>query len=128
MAGTQDNLKGAIEKSWDFIKDSSIRISFEAFKTYRITRLKFEKNGIKKSMDAKYREIGEITHNALKEGEAYLICGNIRESKMIQEGAISVTFEIHLEKGPADLECWFARQRMDEGPSGAYFVEANYLE
>ena len=69
MAGTQDNIKGALEKSWDFIKDSSIRISFEAFKTYRITRLKFEKNGIKKSLDAKYREIGEITHKALKEGE-----------------------------------------------------------
>jgi hypothetical protein len=68
--GTQENLKGAIEKSWDFIRDSSIRISFEAFKTYRITRLKFEKNGIKKTLESKFKQIGEIAHGAIKKGEA----------------------------------------------------------
>jgi len=67
--GTQENIKGALEKSWDFIRDSSIRISFEAFKTYRITRLKFEKNGIKKTLETKFREIGEKSHDALKKGE-----------------------------------------------------------
>ena len=66
--------------------------------------------------------------NALKEGEAYIICGKIRESKMIREGATSVTFEFHLEKGPADLECWFAGQRMDGEHSGAYFVEVKYID
>jgi len=65
---------------------------------------------------------------ALGEGEAFVRCGSLRERKRIDPGKTSCSIDAALEKGPADLECWFTGQRPDGvRESGAYFVDAEYL-
>ncbi|MFC1509783.1 arylsulfatase [Candidatus Omnitrophota bacterium] len=61
--------------------------------------------------------------NTLKPGSAHIKCGSFTADKKITGSVTSVMFEADLNKGPAQLECWFDGQRLDGGLSGAYFVE-----
>ncbi|GAG50479.1 unnamed protein product, partial [marine sediment metagenome] len=59
----------------------------------------------------------------LRRGDAHIICGRTNASKPIPENVGSVTMEVELEKGPAELECWFSNQLPDNKPIGALYVD-----
>ena len=70
-------------------------------------------------------EASEKAH--LKPGRAHVLCGKTGADKPIVEGASSVTLEVQLEKGPADLKCWFSGQFLEDNPLGALYVDIEYL-
>ena len=67
------------------------------------------------------------TWNTLSAGKAHILCGGFKIDKEIIKGADSVTLQARLDKGAAQLECWFEGQRRDGGLSGAYFVEVEKM-
>ncbi|MFC1607918.1 arylsulfatase [Candidatus Latescibacterota bacterium] len=91
-------------------------VEFERAGDYRFTLRK-----VPSSAPQKMRELAP--------GTAFMQCGDIHRKKRIAGGIIdTVSFDVRLDSGPADLECWFDGQRYDRGLSGAYFVEVEYVE
>lgn len=64
---------------------------------------------------------------SLENGTAHLRCGTVNVDVEIDGGMRSVKFDVSVERGAAELECWFTGQRKDGKTSGAYFVEVRYL-
>lgn len=63
----------------------------------------------------------------LRQGRAYINCGNIAAEKKIEPGVSFIEFVLELDSGPQNLQAYFTNQLPNRRTVGAFYVDVQYI-